>query len=58
MVRQQFFGEADEMARLWIEIIGLENRSDSLEDLEETRRPELMKMLSEKRTKLDLLQKK
>ena len=58
MVRQQFSGEVDDMARLRIEIIVLENRLDTLEDLEETRRPELMNLLNEKRSQHDLLQKK
>ncbi|GKC64998.1 chaperone protein ClpB1-like protein, partial [Tanacetum coccineum] len=40
MVRQEFSGEVDEVARLQIDIIGLENELASLEDLEETRRPE------------------
>ncbi|GKE91860.1 chaperone protein ClpB1-like protein, partial [Tanacetum coccineum] len=40
MVRQEFSGEVDEVARLRIDIIGLENELASLEDLEETRSPE------------------
>nr|GEZ13403.1 hypothetical protein [Tanacetum cinerariifolium] len=41
MVRQDFFGEVDEVARLRIDIIGLENELACLEYLEETRRPEV-----------------
>ncbi|GJW92553.1 chaperone protein ClpB1 [Tanacetum coccineum] len=60
MVRQEFSGEVDEVARLRIDIIGLENELASLEDLEETRRPEVKCfkfIISMKKTELDLLQK-
>nr|GEX81320.1 hypothetical protein [Tanacetum cinerariifolium] len=49
MVRQEFSGEVDDVARLRIDIIVLQSELASLEDLEETRRPE--------KTELDLLQK-
>nr|GEZ25531.1 hypothetical protein [Tanacetum cinerariifolium] len=57
MVRQEFSGEVDDVARLQFDIIVLQSELDSLEDLEETRRPELMEVINMKKTKLDLLQK-
>nr|GEU49727.1 hypothetical protein [Tanacetum cinerariifolium] len=48
MVRQDFSGEVDKVARLRIDIIGLENELACLEYLEETRRPENCKQEKQK----------